>query len=67
MSGGPVVKNLPASAGDLGLIPGLGGFHMLQGNQARAPNSGAHRAQTRSPASQLLKPLQIPQPVRLPR
>ena len=49
MSGGPVVKNLPASAGDLGLIPGLGGFHMLQGNQARAPNSGAHRAQTRSP------------------
>ena len=54
MSGGPVVKNLPASAGDLGLIPGLGGFHMLQGNQARAPNYGAHRPQTRSPDSQLL-------------
>ena len=30
--GGPVAKNLPASAGDTGLIPGLGRFHMLQGN-----------------------------------
>ena len=27
---GPVVKNLPASAGDMGLIPGMGRFHMLQ-------------------------------------
>ena len=25
--GGPLVKNPPASAGDTGLIPGLGGFH----------------------------------------
>ena len=30
--GGPVVKNLPANAGDTGLIPGLGQFHTLQGN-----------------------------------
>jgi len=30
--GGPVVKNLPASAGDTGLIPGLGRFHVSQGN-----------------------------------
>ena len=30
--GGPVVKNLPAGAGDTGLIPGLGRFHVLQGN-----------------------------------
>jgi len=30
--GGPVVKNLPASAGDTGSIPGLVTFHMLQGN-----------------------------------
>ena len=30
--GGPVVKNLPASAGDMGSIPGPGRFHMLQGN-----------------------------------
>ena len=30
--GSPVVKNLPANAGDMGLIPGLGRFHMLRGN-----------------------------------
>ena len=30
--GGPVVKNLHASAGNPGLIPGLGGFCMLQGD-----------------------------------
>ena len=29
---GLVVKNLPANVGDMGLIPGLGRFHMLQGN-----------------------------------
>ena len=29
---GPVVKNSPASAGDVGSIPGLGRFHMLEGN-----------------------------------
>ena len=31
-SGGPVVKNQPANAGDTGLIPGLERFHMLQSN-----------------------------------
>ena len=30
---GPVVKNLLASAGDTGSIPGPGRFHMLQGNE----------------------------------
>ena len=30
--GGPVVKNLPANAADMGLISDLGRFHMLQGN-----------------------------------
>ena len=30
-SGGPVVKNLPASAGDMGSIPGWGRFHLLGG------------------------------------
>ena len=35
--GGPVVKNPPANAEDTGLIPGLGSFHMLQGNLAREP------------------------------
>ena len=28
----PVVKNLPANAGGMGLIPGQGRFHTLQGN-----------------------------------
>jgi len=26
----PVIKNLPANSGDMGLIPGLGRFHMPQ-------------------------------------
>ena len=30
--GGPVVKTLPANAGDVGLLPGPGRFHILQGN-----------------------------------
>ena len=30
--GGTVVKNLPANAGDMGSIPGLGRSHMLQSN-----------------------------------
>ena len=29
---GPVVKNPPSNAGDMGLIPGPGGFHMPWGN-----------------------------------
>ena len=30
--GGTVVKDPPANAGDVGLIPGLGRSHMLQSN-----------------------------------
>ena len=30
--GGAVVENLPASAGDTGSSPGLGGSHMLRSN-----------------------------------
>ena len=30
--GGAVVKNPPANAGDVGLIPDLGGSYMLQSN-----------------------------------
>ena len=30
--GGPVVENLPASAGDTGSVPGWGRFHMPWGN-----------------------------------
>ena len=32
LPGGPVVKNLPANAGDTGSIPGLGRFHMRWSN-----------------------------------
>ena len=35
---GLIVKNSPANAGDMGLIPGLGIFDMLRGNEAHAPN-----------------------------
>ena len=35
--GGPLVKDLPASAGDMGSIPGLGRVHMPQGNYTHAP------------------------------
>ena len=31
-SAGPVGKNLPANAGDMGSIPGPGRFRMLQDN-----------------------------------
>ena len=30
--GGPVVKNLPANAGEMGSIPSLGRFHMPWGS-----------------------------------
>ena len=36
-SGDPVVRNLPASAGDMGLIPGPGGSCMLQSSSAHEP------------------------------
>ena len=39
--GGPVVKNLPANAADMGSIPGLGRFYLLQGNWARASQLGS--------------------------
>ena len=31
-SGGPVIENPPAKAGDIGSVPGLGRFHMPQSN-----------------------------------
>ena len=34
---GPVVKNLPANTGDMGLIPDPGGSHMPWTNKAHAP------------------------------
>ena len=35
--GGPVVKNLPTNAGDMGSIPGVRGFHVPYSNQATVP------------------------------
>ena len=32
--GGPLVKNLPANAGDMGSIPASGRFHMQQSNRS---------------------------------
>ena len=34
---GPVVKNPPANAVDMGLTPGTGRFPMLRGSEAREP------------------------------
>ena len=38
-SGGPVVKNLPANAGEVGSISGLGTAHMLQSSLVCVPES----------------------------
>ena len=47
LTGGPVVKNPPSNAGDTGFRPGKElGFHMLQGNQACAPQPENWRAAT---------------------
>ena len=35
--GGALVQNPSANAGNMGLIPGPGRFHVLQGNQAHTP------------------------------
>ena len=32
LAGGPVIRNLPANAGNMGSIPGPGRFHVLQGS-----------------------------------
>jgi len=37
LPGDPVVKNLPADAGDTNSIPDPGGSHMLQDNYAHVP------------------------------
>ena len=51
--GGAMVKNPPASAGDVGSISGLGRSHMPQSNKAREP--------------QLLSPCATPTEARSPR
>jgi len=61
--GGPVVKNPPANAADMSLIPGLGRFHLPLGNEACAPLLSLL---SRACKPQLLKPVslrvQAPQP-----
>ena len=52
--GGPVVERLPASAGDMCSIPGLGGSHMLQNNWAHVPQLLSLHSRVSEP--QLLKP-----------
>ena len=46
--GGLVVKNLPASAEDMGSMSGSGRSHMPQDNQARVPYHWAHTPETSS-------------------
>ena len=54
--GGAVAKNLPANAGDMGSIPGLGRSHMSRSNKARVPQ--LLRLPTRARAPKQEKPLQ---------
>ena len=51
--GGTVVKNPPATAGDMDLIPGPGRSHMPRSNKARAPQLLSLCSTAREP--QLLK------------
>ena len=60
-----MVKNLPANAGDTGLMPGLGRWHLPQSNSARAPQllSLCSRAWELQP----LSPRAAPPEARTPR
>ena len=46
LPGGPVDKNPPANAGDMGLITSLGRPHVLQSNLAHGPLLSPHAATT---------------------
>ena len=46
LPGGPAVRNSPASAGDRGLIPGLGRSHRPQGKYVHVPQLLSLRAAT---------------------
>ena len=48
-SGGPVVRNPPANAGDTGSIPGLGRSHMPQGNWVHVPWLPSPHSRAREP------------------
>ena len=60
--GGSVVKNPPASAGDMGSIPGPGRSYMSQSNQAHVPQllrlcSRAQVPELTSLCTELLTPM----------
>ena len=55
--GGPVVKNPPASAGDMGSIPELRRFHRPRGTSARVPQLLSLHSRAREP--QLLSSLTL--------
>ena len=60
-----MVKNLPATAGDMGSIPGLGRSHMPQNSEARAPQLLSLRSRARGP--QLQSPCATATEARAPR
>ena len=64
-TGGAVVKNLPANAGDMGSSPGLGRCHMPWSNKARAPQLLSLRSRAWEP--QLLTPRATTTETRAPR
>ena len=49
MTGGLVVKNLPANAGDLGSIPGLGRFNVLLDSYVHLPQLQSSHATSTEP------------------
>ena len=66
--GGPVVKSLPANAGDVSLIHGPGRFHMLRGNKTPASQPLSLCPRTHTPQQEELPQWEAhtPQPERSP-
>ena len=64
LAGGAVDKNPPANAGDTGLIPGLGRFHMHRATKACAPQRLSPRAATIEACA---PGAHVPQQEKLPR
>ena len=58
----PVVKNLPTNAGDMGSSSGQGRSHMLQSNEARAPQLLSPRATTTEAREARVRALQQEKP-----
>ena len=62
MTGGLVVKNLPANAGDLGSIPGLGRFNVLLDSYVHLPQLQSSHATSTEPTPRNSWSLQTLQP-----